>query len=405
MFPPIHTRRQPVRKRIIGAAAAMAVLLVLGYFSLDIYWIARGVIRGEAFYAGKPTSYWRGIAELERPQPKPQTPVSSPSPTTPAMASGFSTSPSGPGIAAPQQSWCEKFDEWKQNWLHGAVAQWDAVWTDPDAIPVLRELFHDSDEIVRAKAVSALCAHGTAVSSDLPELIDYLRATGGTTPKYPRLRIINALRSIAGAEALPALCDCLNDPDELVADFAHRAIPEYGPDAEHALPHLVRNLDGELGDRTARLMAEMHLADPRTILPVFAKELRSEKTVVRRNATHGVARLVYSDPAALALLIERTKDVDSQVRRVAVEALGGMRSKLDAVCAVLRVFNADADPKVRAFALASLDDSEPCMACNIQEFRPIPCLEKWIATAKKENHEDLYFEASLALDKCLRSGK
>lgn len=40
----------------------MAVLLVLGYFSLDIYWLARGVIRGEAFYAGKPTSYWRRMA-------------------------------------------------------------------------------------------------------------------------------------------------------------------------------------------------------------------------------------------------------------------------------------------------------------------------------------------------------
>ncbi len=57
-----HTRRQRIRKRTIGSTAAMVVLFVLGYFSLDIYWIARGMICGEALYAAKPTSYWRGIA-------------------------------------------------------------------------------------------------------------------------------------------------------------------------------------------------------------------------------------------------------------------------------------------------------------------------------------------------------
>lgn len=367
---------------------ALAALLALGYFWPHIYWIVRGTACGEAFYAGKPTSYWRGVAEDASCEP------------SPAPASGGPAVP----VAAPELGWRGKFDAWKRAWLNNSVVRWQELQNDPAAVPVLRELFHDGDEDIRAKAVTALCEHPASIRGDLPELVDYLRAAGGTKDVYPKLKIISVLRKIAGEQALPVLCDCLNDPDDAAANVARAVILCYESDAEQAMPFLVRNLGSAHGGRSAQVIAEMRVADRRTILPVLAKAFQSENAVVRRNAVRGIAmKACYwgGDATAMAVLMEGAKDSDAEVRCIVVDALGFAPSNLDAVCTVIRAYNDDHDPKVQAAALVSLDKSRWCsMACTLTSE---DSLKSWIKAAEENNHADLYFEAARALDKYIRS--
>jgi HEAT repeat protein len=380
-----------MRKRMIGSAAAMAALLVLGYFSLDIYWIARGVICGEAFYAGKPTSYWRGVAQAKDPSPQ-LAPVIIPLPNTPTVP-----------VTAPKPVWREKFDEWKRNWLKNSAARWKELEDDPDALPVLRELFDDKDEAIRGKAVSAICKHEAKASEYWQELADYLLRPSDDITYAGRLYLTLSLRKIGGAKAIPVLCNCLNASDQTIATCAHRVILEFGPEAEQALPHLTRNLDENFGYRSARLIAELNLGDRLTMLPVLAKAFQSDNAVVRRNAIWGVAVLA-DDPAAFALLIKGAKDPNSEVRRNAVQALGEMSMTFDGArafaCAhaIVRAYNNDPDPMVQAAACESFDDPKWMVGGE-------RVLRYWLNAAEKEEHADLQFEAARALDKYLRSRK
>jgi HEAT repeat protein len=410
-----------MRKRIIISASVMAALLTLGFFAPDLYWLSRGAVCGEAFYAGKPTSYWRGIAQsaaesnpaeiwystsypaaaiLDVDSPDDELPDSLYvslflPPNTVIM--GYTT------FNIPEPTWNERVRAWKQSWLQGGASQWGPMSADPDAIPVLRELFHDQDDAIRARAVVALCGHGKAVSGDLPDLLDYLRTGNDADAKRS---IAGALPEIGGVELVPTVCGWLNESNEM-ADHAAIALRAYGADAERALPHLIRNLGNEHGGRTGPIFAR--IGDKS--LPALARELKSDKVMVRRHATHAVGCLARR-PAALPLLIEQLKDADPGVRCEAVGPLGRSR-KLDGVCAALRAYNDDPDASVQAAALASVSNDRGLININgtdvswlaVPNGRPGAKgrLEVWLKAADKENDADLRHEATRALDKFLRS--
>src|ERR1022692_2573978 len=112
-------RKEPMKKRFLKCAVLMAALLLLGFFAPSIYWHIAGRVRGEAFYAGRPTSYWRGYVHDERAR------------ITRRGRIYFGTGP---------VTWRDSFDDWKERWIDGKSTVWESMRSDPKAIPVLLEL-------------------------------------------------------------------------------------------------------------------------------------------------------------------------------------------------------------------------------------------------------------------------
>jgi hypothetical protein len=222
----------------------------------------------------------------------------------------------------------------------------------------------------------------------MPALLEYVRKGGSTRAKNA---IADSLPEIGGDDLLPTLCDWLNESDEQ-ADFACRVIKNH-PQKKEAIPQLIGNLGRERGDRSAGALAWIG----NDALPALTKDLKSEKVVVRRNATYAVARM---QKPALPLLIAQLKDADAKVRCEAMFPLGHRETTPDAVCALLRAYNDDADPEVAQAALASLRRAVSRYSTNSE---PRRSLERWLATAEKDNHADLHHETGRALEKYLRS--
>lgn len=418
-----------MRKRIILSASAFAALLVLGYFSTHLYWLGRGVLGGEAFYAGKPTSYWRGIAmeaaDVEvclsdsvfityvgsvpppiatnsyalvgtlEPDVEPTLDLAPDLDDPPVdLNSTIIWSSLASYSYPPAPTWREKYGEWLPAWLdRTAATAWRDLCNDPDAIPVLRELFHDDDNAIRAKAAMALCSHGKAVSGDLPELLDYMRNGSDEAAKRA---IAKKLAEIGGEDLLPMLCAWLNEEDPLAA-HASTALLEYGRRLEKAIPQLIENLAREHGDRSVRLLASAG----EKALPAVKKELTSKNAATRRNATDAYGRLTIGGKldkrVAAAILKERLKDADPGVRCAAVAPLG----RLD-LTAALRTYNDDLDAKVQSAALVSICSRGRYPAANVSFHAP-SCFRQCLKIAEKRNDDDLHYETARAWEKYIRS--
>lgn len=159
----------------------LACMAVLAIFSLPpVYWRVIGWVKGEAFFQGRPTSYW---------------------------------------AARVKDSWEEIGFDYprKRSWpvyLKGAVglevynpgANAEVAKGDPDAIPVLCELAGDSDPRVVTSAASGL---GKSSRGE-------------------------------DATALAKLIELLDHPNELVRMTSAEAISVYGPAGRPAVPGLTR---------------------------------------------------------------------------------------------------------------------------------------------------------------------
>jgi hypothetical protein len=138
-----------VKKRWLLAVVALVAILLLGVGARVYHWQLSGWMRGESFYRGYPTSYWRplvqeiGVWWLEPP------------PTSLRGGSLVYVPPPPP----PPPPW------WRQ-WLDQVKARFepptlDKEWLEafffhcpnPAFRPVLDELANDSDPDVRAGAI------------------------------------------------------------------------------------------------------------------------------------------------------------------------------------------------------------------------------------------------------------
>jgi HEAT repeat protein len=161
----------------------LLLLLLLGGLLLvpQVRWPVYGWLRGEAFYQGMPTSYWRQrIQQYERPKDAKK--------------------------QASIDDWIQKLES-----VFGLLADdlpLDILGHDPGTVAVRLELLQDSDECVRKAAILDISLIGPSARPAIPLLIN--------------------------------LCE---DPSVAVQLRAIVAVGQFGPEAKEALPSLRRLLE------------------------------------------------------------------------------------------------------------------------------------------------------------------
>jgi hypothetical protein len=116
------------------------VLVILAAFAvwLEPTRVGWGWLRGEAFYQGRPTSYWRALIERDL-QMEPRK----------LLAQVFPL----PGAAQPA-AWWDRFREWIGYRPHADSSAWLIAWAE-EPTEVLRTLANDSDERISGFAADA----------------------------------------------------------------------------------------------------------------------------------------------------------------------------------------------------------------------------------------------------------
>jgi hypothetical protein len=214
-------------------AGLAVVLLVPG-----VRWRVLGVLRGEAFYQGRPTSYWRNeYVEWVEHGPRPGTLNHLPTPTL--------------------------FDQLK-SLLPRPLPRlpFSVLSQDPKALPVLIELLTAEDPDVRMFTAYSLKRMGSPARVALPHLTPLLHDENGGTRQnaadavvqvatdgdmaglleemlsnqdpYVRMTTAECLGKRRLVEAAPALRAALGDPDEDVRKAAATALNNLGAEADAA---------------------------------------------------------------------------------------------------------------------------------------------------------------------------
>jgi HEAT repeats len=165
-------------RRVRWLAGLMVLVgVVVAAVFLEPTHVARGWLRGETFYRGRPVSYWKKEFAFE---------------------GGTS-------------------------YLFTRTVE--AFQADPEAaLPVLRDALHDPDPNVRWPAVTLLGRCGAAPAEVVPDLVTAL----GDSNQQVRIRALEALIHFgpAARDALPALAATVNDPNPWLAHSAEIALWE-----------------------------------------------------------------------------------------------------------------------------------------------------------------------------------
>jgi HEAT repeat protein len=196
-----------MRRRLM---LGLAVLALLGFLAvmLEPTCVLWGLLTGEGFYRGRPTSYWR--REIIRAE----------------EVRGLQLSPP-PKPILPNLFPSKKPSEVKEL----------ALWADPEAVPVLTDMLRDRVDYVRWKAAFALVAQ---VKARLPER----DKANGRFPPAPWLgdklgpRTGLVVRAVAEVLIRPPANPRLV-VDELERAEAAKILFDLGQDAEPAIPALV----------------------------------------------------------------------------------------------------------------------------------------------------------------------
>jgi hypothetical protein len=185
-----------VKKRITLWAVLALAGLTLAIF-VEPTGVVRGWLRGEHFYRGRPTSYWRKKV-VKHVYPAPQTEVDP------------QDDPSAPPFPRPYEA---------------------------AAVPVLIDLLGDEDDEVRYWSCSTLFWIGPDASEAVPTLATMLRSDN----LYDRRNAVHALAAIGpkSGAALPELIEALKEEDAYVNWHAAFALAELGPEAKEAMPALL----------------------------------------------------------------------------------------------------------------------------------------------------------------------
>src|SRR5262249_26683082 len=153
-----------MRKRWI-IWVALGVMAVATAILFEPTHVVRGWLRGEQFFAGRPTSYWSKVIRNDG----------------------------------------GRFGE--------AVGLGFAQQPDPAAVPMLIELLEDEDDEVRFTACWALSANGIAARPAVPALLEML----GHSNLYYRRNASHALAFIGpDASAVDTLIEALKEEDPFV---------------------------------------------------------------------------------------------------------------------------------------------------------------------------------------------
>jgi HEAT repeat protein len=214
-------------KRLVGGAAVVIAIAVAA--CLEPTGAVLGSLRGENFYHGRPTSYWR--KQLLDPAPGVQTN------TVLALSSGGAEAvPVLIDLLHGDRGTGET-----EVRLEAALALGHMGPEAEPAVPALTEALGDPSADLRLAAAEALARVGPAASAAVPAMTQLLKE--GQPARV--VRTIKALRRLRGNnyDAIPALIEATHHPDAEVRENAAEALGEAGPAAASALPALRALLD------------------------------------------------------------------------------------------------------------------------------------------------------------------
>ena len=291
------------KKRLVWSALIMAGLLVLGFFAPSIYWRASGVLRGEAFYSGRPTSFWREQIKADEKRAERQ------------QVFFFGGAPI---------TWRDRLEEWRDKWIKGNAPMTEALKSDADALAVLRELMRGEDEEPRSTAFTMILNHPHATNQDLPELVEFVMkdhrlldlafAGGGTF-------VVFALHKKFGNEIMPYFCKWLDHDDPETVSRAVLALGLCGEDSASAIPLLLNRIECEHDCKASEVLAEL---GPKALTPLTPL-LTKDNVHARRHATFAIAKMTQASSEREPLLRQQLKDQDAKVRAMAQSGLNDIK--------------------------------------------------------------------------------
>jgi HEAT repeat protein len=314
------------RRRLALGAGLVLVVSLLAVLTVPAWRGALlGLLRGEAFYAGRPASSWR--EEIYAYHHLPFRP-----PLYEQVLDKLGLH--RPPTVVPRQTF------------------WD-LDGDPDAVPVLRTLLRDSDGEIRLTAVAYLSHLDADAAPALPELTEALqdgyrnvrlhaalavwRATGEAERVLPVLR--SALQDSVpanrwgagrcleelGPAAAPAVDDLvavLKGPDPYSRGIAARALGAVGPAAAPAVPALTEALkDPKAGKDAAGALGAIG-PSAREALPALQELLANGPGELRPAVALACWQIDGRAEAVLPALRDALKDKMPETRERAAEALG-----------------------------------------------------------------------------------
>ena len=182
---------------------------------------------------------------------------------------------------------------------------------------ILKSALHDSDPTVRREALEA-----TRLLQN-SEALPLLREAARDPDWLTRAAAARLLGTRADPQALPDLFSLLTDRDSYVRRFARRSLLELAGQAkpEAYVPALSAQ------DRTTQVVAALALArlnDGRG-LEILLAEIVNPMGIERVEAVKSAARI--RDPKVLPAIRTATSDADTEVRVVALIALGLLQDK------------------------------------------------------------------------------
>jgi HEAT repeat protein len=317
-----------------------------------------GFFRGENFFQGLPTSYWRqqavehGRFRKER-----------------------STREWGGLVVVPpsRSPTC-----WTDSLL--SVFRMIAGTEDPDfrvfqgdaaALAVLMDLLRDPEPGIRQSACEGLEEIGPPAAPAVPALIERLiageppvrghaaEALGkiGAAAVRPLLEKLSSeangeeaifltLGNI-GPDAAPAILVLLAAVKDKNRHDASRALGRIGPRAVPALLEALESSDWQVRWGATLALSKTH-ADPDILVPVFVQLLNDKDGVVRQAAAGGLGELGAAAQEGVPALIAALKDRERYAAREAIDALGSIGPKAQAAVPVLtRMLEIESDDYMR----------------------------------------------------------
>lgn|GEM_PF-607268 len=285
------------------------VIVAAGVIWLEPTRVAWGLLTGESFYEGRPTSFWRNA--LAGPAG--------------ARAEAEAALDNGGNDAVPvltELAAGKAGNDWKGSEVRIlALDMLGALGPDAsEAIPVVMDALEDEDGHLRSVAAVNLPKIGAEAEQAVPALTKLV----AMDPRPETIRAISVYREEA-ASSLPVLVEILEDHshDTETRWNAARTLGKLGPRGVQAVEVLVRCLDDDAS--TVREHSAEALGDigplAATTVPDLVGVLDDPATRVRRDAVRSLGQVGPEAKAAVPQIVPLLDDPEKMVRDAAAKTL------------------------------------------------------------------------------------
>lgn len=308
-------------KKLVAVVVGVLVLLAAGVLALPGNPV-RGLLLGEAFFDGRPTSYWSGQLLHTNPEVTEQARrqlVAGTSQAVPVLQELLADATNNAWDSAEVRSITVEILAEIGPDANDATAALLVASRDADplvraaaavalpavdcpaelAVPRLHEMIQE-DPLPRL--LRALSEYGPAAEPTLETLCGILKdASLASDVRWNAARTLGKMRA-SGAASIPVLVSHLNDSTDTVREHCAEALGDIGPDAQHTAPQLIEKLTDpayRVRKDAARSLGQIH-ADPAEAIPVLTKLLKDEHEIVRDFASTAIKALSQPAPGEQA---------------------------------------------------------------------------------------------------------